>query len=90
MNSPELAAILLAGGRYRVGPLVGAYLDTLHRGGELHAPDPGASFTMLYGLVSEDMQIRVLLDEDAPSTNVINIHAATAVDRFLALSTPRK
>lgn len=86
MTSSELAQVLLAGGRYTVGPLVEDYLAQLHATGALHAPDAATSFRLLYGLVIEDIQIRVLLGEAAPSAKAIRLHAAAAVDRFMVLS----
>jgi AcrR family transcriptional regulator len=86
MRSPELAAILLAGGRHRVGPLVESYLASLHEAGDLQAPDPAASFTMLYGLIMEDRQIRVLLGEEPSDAAATTSHATIAIDRFLTLS----
>ena len=86
MSSRPLATLLLAGGRNRVGPIVEQYLAELDQQGVLAAPDPAASFRLLYGLVIEDAQIQVLLGEPAPSTKAIRAHAAVAIDRFFRLS----
>jgi AcrR family transcriptional regulator len=85
MRSPRLAELLLRSGRHRIGPLVEGYLGELHAGGWIHAPDPPAAFRLLYGLVVQDTQIRVLLGERSPSSRTIRAHAAAAVDRFLRL-----
>jgi AcrR family transcriptional regulator len=86
MTSPELAALLLRSGRHRIGPLVERYLTRLAGSGYLDIPDAAAAFQLLYGLVIEDRQIRVLLGEPAPAPAEANAHALTAVDRFLRLT----
>lgn len=85
MSSPALAAILLESGRFRVGPIVEAYLGDLHEQGVIVAPDPAESFQLLYGLVMRDIQIRVLLGEDPPTERQIATAARSAIDRFFAL-----
>lgn len=85
MSSPELAEVLLANGRHRVGPIVESYLAGLDRQGRLPVADPGDAFRLLYGLVIQDTQIRVLLGEPAPSTEAILAQATAAVDRFLGV-----
>lgn len=86
MTSPELAEILLAQGRHRVGPVVEAYLARLAADGFLAIDDPADAFTLLYGLVVRDTQIRVLLGERPPSKRQIAARAELAVDRFLLLT----
>jgi AcrR family transcriptional regulator len=86
MTSPDLAALLLRSGRHRIGPLVERYLARLDDSGYLDIPDPGSAFQLLYGLVVEDRQIRVLLGESAPSPAAVAAHARLAIDRFLALT----
>ena len=88
MTSPDLAALLLRSGRHRIGPLVEQYLARLHDAGYLEIPDPAAAFQLLYGLVIEDRQIRVLLGEAPPTVADAATHAETAVDRFLRLTKP--
>ena len=85
MSSPELSQLLLASGRHRVGPLVEKYLGELGRDGIIRISDPAASFTLLYGLVVEDAQIRVLLGDDPPNLAALERHAAAAVQRFFVL-----
>jgi len=86
MGDPELAAVLLASGRHRVGPVVEQYLEQLHDQGRIDAPDPGNAFTLLYGLVMQDTQIRVLLGEATPSPAAARRHAEHAVEQFLLLT----
>lgn len=86
MTSPELAATLLQSGRHRVGPLVESYLATLAEAGYLKVTNPADSFTLLYGLVIRDTQIRVLLGEKPPSSVERTKRARAAVDQFLELS----
>ena len=89
MTSPELASLLLASGRHRIGPVVEQYLHRLHLAGDLDVPDPAAAFELLYGLVVQDTQIRVLLGEPPPTAAAIRRRAETAVERFVQLcSTP--
>ncbi len=84
MSSPALAAELLAGGRHRIGPVVAAYLDDLHAAGLSPHPDGERAFSLLYGLVVRDTQIRVLLGEEPPSARAVSARARDAVRRFLA------
>lgn len=88
MSSPELAQILLRSGRHRIGPLVEEYLTRLHDEGVVHIPDPPAAFGVLYGLVIQDHQIRVLLGESAPTSAAIQRSSELAVDRFFVLFPP--
>ena len=76
MSNPDLAAVLLESGRHRIGPLVERYLADLSRSGRL----------VLYGLVMQDTQIRVLLGEPPPSASVVAERAEVAVERFLTLA----
>ena len=85
MTNPELAALLLEGGRHRVGPLVESYLSRLDGDGLLTVSDPAAAFMLLYGLTVQDTQIRVLLGEDPPTAPEIRARAVTAVDAFLSI-----
>jgi AcrR family transcriptional regulator len=89
-RSGELAAVLLAQGRHRTGPIVEAYLARLAADGHLHIDDPADAFQLLYGLVVQDLQIRVLLGEPPPPPAALAAHARTAVHRFLALTTTDK
>ncbi len=86
MNSPALAAILLEHGRFRVGPIVENYLARLHDDGVIAAPRPDESFQLFYGLIMQDVQIRVLLGEAPPSKERIVDCARAGVDRFWKLS----
>ncbi len=86
MTTPALAEILLTSGRHRVGPIVEAYLERLHQQGVIQIDSSGEAFELLYGLVMQDTQIRVLLGERPPSKTTIAKRAATAVDRFLQLT----
>ena len=85
MTSPELAEVLLAGGRHTVGPLVEELLAALDERGDIAVPDPATAFQVLYGLVVRDRQIRVLLGEDPPPPATIRREAGAAVDQFLTL-----
>jgi AcrR family transcriptional regulator len=82
----ELAAVLLAEGRHRTGPIVEAYLARLAAEGRIRVDDPAEAFQLLYGLVVRDLQIRVLLGEAPPDRAAIAAQARTAVDRFLSLT----
>jgi AcrR family transcriptional regulator len=85
-GSGELAAVLLAQGRHRTGPIVEDYLARLAADGHLHIDDPADAFQLLYGLVVRDLQIRVLLGEPPPPPAALAAHAQTAVERFLTLT----
>jgi AefR-like transcriptional repressor, C-terminal domain len=78
--------VLLAQGRHRTGPLVEAYLARLAAAGRLRVDDPAEAFRLLYGLVVQDLQIRVLLGEPPPGRAALADQARAAVDRFLALT----
>jgi AefR-like transcriptional repressor, C-terminal domain len=82
----ELAAVLLAQGRHRTGPIVEAYLARLAEAGVLDVDDPAEAFQLLYGMVVRDLQIRVLLGEPPPAPEALAAQARTAVERFLALT----
>lgn len=86
MTSPDLADVLLAHGRHRVGPLVETYLARLADNGYLVITDPVEAFELLYGLVIRDTQIRVLLGEPPPTEKAIKSQAGEAVGRFLQLT----
>jgi AcrR family transcriptional regulator len=88
MASPALAEVLLRSGRHRIGPLVERYLARLDATGHLRIPDPPAAFRVLYGLVVQDTQIRVLLGEPPPSPAAIATHAKAAIDKFMRLFAP--
>ncbi|MFW2335372.1 TetR/AcrR family transcriptional regulator, partial [Ilumatobacter sp.] len=88
LTSRDLATVLLANGRHRVGPLVETYLGRLAERGEIVIDDPGSAFQLLYGLAIKDIQIRVLLGEPAPPIADLAVHASQAVDRFLTLTRP--
>jgi hypothetical protein len=85
MSSPELARIMLASGRYRIGPIVEEYLGRLHCAGIIDAPDPSEAFRTLYGLVVRDAQIVLLLGGSAPSRRQAKTHAKVAVEQFMTL-----
>jgi len=85
----ELAAVLLAQGRHRTGPIVEAYLARLAAEGHLGIDDPADAFQLLYGLVIKDLQIRVLLGEPPPAPDALAEQARVAVERFLALTAGR-
>lgn len=88
MTAPDLATILLASGRHRVGPIVEEYLARLDEQGVIAVDDPADAFTLLYGLAVRDVQIRVLLGEDQPPQEEIVARATAAVDAFLRLTAP--
>ena len=86
----ELAAVLLAQGRHRTGPIVEDYLARLAAAGHLRIDDPAAAFQLLYGLVIQDLQIRVLLGEPPPRPSALAEQARVAVGRFLTLTATPK
>lgn len=88
MSSPALAAVLRAAGRQRAGGLVSGYLARLHAGGVIDAPDAGAAFRLLFGLVVQDTQIGVLLGGPVPAPDERAAQAREAVARFMALVAP--
>ena len=81
----ELAVVLLAEGRHRTGPIVEAYLARLAAADRLRIDDPADAFQLLYGLVIQDLQIRVLLGEPPPPPEALAARARTAVERFLTI-----
>lgn len=82
MVSPPLAKLLLASGRYRIGPMIEAYLARLARLGVLATDDCAEAFRVFYGLVIQDSQIRVLLGEPAPGADEIELQAQRAAKRL--------
>lgn len=85
MPSPELAVLLLQGGRHRIGPLVEQYLAKVDATTQYTISDPPSAFMLLYGLAVQDTQIRVLLGEVPPSQDQIREQAALAVSRFFSI-----
>jgi AcrR family transcriptional regulator len=85
MSSPILAALLLAEGRHRTGPLVEGYLAQLNEAGVLMISDPANAFRVFYGLVIQDTQIRSLLGDRALSSTERSKRAKAAIDQFVAL-----
>jgi len=86
MSSPKLATLLLENGRYLAGPIAEDYLDKLANEGQLTIKDSGIAFQLLYGLVIQDLQIRVLLGETSPTDKVLKLHAQHAIENFWTLS----
>jgi hypothetical protein len=84
-----LATVLLAQGRHRTGPIVEAYLARLAAEEHLGIDDPADAFRLLYGLVIQDLRIRVLLGEPPPGRDALAEQARVAVERFLALTAGR-
>lgn len=86
MGDPDLAALLLASGRHRVGPLVETYLSRLAGAGRLRLSVPAdEAFALLYGLTVQDLQIRALLGDDLPTADELTARATVAVERFVRL-----
>ncbi len=89
IGSPELAEVLRAEGRLRIGPLVARYLADRHAAGDLHCTEPEKCFTVLYGLVVRDLQIGLLLGADPPGGDALQARAEEAVELFLRLHSTR-
>lgn len=88
MTSPALAAELLRHGRHTTGPLIERYLAELQREGVITIDSSADAFTLFYGLIIQDRQIRALLGEPSPSAAQRRLAARTAVQRFLLLMAP--
>ncbi|MCA9835636.1 MAG: TetR/AcrR family transcriptional regulator [Trueperaceae bacterium] len=86
MTSVDLAAILLKHGRHATGSIVENYLERLAEQGYLKISSPESAFQLLYGLILQDWQIRVLLGETPPSEDLLSQHAERAVDLFFSLA----
>jgi AcrR family transcriptional regulator len=85
MSSPDLALLLLQQGRYRVSPIVEAYLRQLQESKVLRRNCCSDQFTLLYGLVIRDTQIRLLLGDAVPVKVDLQRQAHSGVEHFLAL-----
>jgi AcrR family transcriptional regulator len=88
MSSPALAELLLAQGRYAVGPVVEEYLARQTAAGRLAVDDPADAFRLLYGMIVRDSQILALLGEPPPGPERLAAQAASAVTDFLTLVRP--
>lgn len=84
-DRPETAKVLLQHGRLATGALVEQYLADCDARGLLPVPDPPAAFRLLYGLLVQDLQIRVLLGDQPPDPAEIGARSEVAVRRFLVL-----
>lgn len=84
-QSSELADILLKTGRLRVGAIVEDYLETLLSRNGKEDCNAQYAFTILYGLIVRDTQIRVLLSEKTPGKKRLNDQARQGVDHFFDL-----
>lgn len=85
MAAPELASVLLQHGRHTAGPIVERYLKNCAEDGKLTITDPARAFQLLYGLIVQDWQIRVLLGENPPTEEDLTSHAERAVCAFVKL-----
>ncbi len=85
MAAPELARVLLEHGRYTAGPIIEAYLESLAKQNYLNTDNISESFEVLYGLIIQDLQIRVLLGENPPEDNTRQNHSRLAIEKFLKL-----
>ncbi len=82
-NDPELASVLLQYGRKSVGPLIENYLCEKRSSGELVFEDTQQAFSIFYGMIMQDDQIRLILsDEDAQVANP-KLRAKLATQVFL-------
>jgi AcrR family transcriptional regulator len=88
MSSPALAAELLRHGRHTTGPLIERYLAELDRKGVITIASPADAFTLFYGLIIQDRQIRALLGETPPTSAQRRRAARAAVQHFLTLTEP--
>ncbi len=70
-----------------MGPIVERFLADAAEAGRIDlALPPDEAFELLYGLVVQDTQIRVLLGEEPPSGDEIADRARRAVARFVRLA----
>lgn len=88
MTDPGLGDVVRQHGRHRVGPVVQSYLAEQHLRGCLAVPEPPAAFGLLYGLIVQDTQIRVLLGEDPPDARAVRHQAVNGVSAFLLAHGP--
>lgn len=86
MSSPDLARSLLDSGRHRVGPIIEEYLAQLHDEGLITVDSTADAFSLLYGLIVQDTQIRVLLGDDGLTSTQIEARATAAVAAFMELT----
>lgn len=88
MTDHRLGDVLRQHGRYRVGTVVQGYLAEQQGRGRLAVPEPSAAFGLLYGLIVQDTQIRVLLGEDPPDARAVRQQAIRGVEAFLLIHGP--
>lgn len=86
--SPDLAAVLQAEGRLRIGALVAQYLAERDAAGDLRCPDPEGAFTVLHGLIVRDLHIGLLLGARRPGEVDLQARAEEGVDMFLRFYGP--
>jgi AcrR family transcriptional regulator len=92
----DLGRIVLANGRFAIGERLKPLLEAGRAVGLLSFDDTETAFRTFFGLAGRDVQIRLLLGDDALKLNEDDIarDAARATDQFLKLygvskSTPR-
>ncbi|MFD0938822.1 TetR/AcrR family transcriptional regulator C-terminal domain-containing protein, partial [Methylobacterium trifolii] len=81
-----LGGIVLANGRFAVGERLKPVLEAGRAAGLLAFDDPEAAFRTFFGLVSRDVQIRLLLGDPLDfDPDEIERDAARAAEQFLKL-----
>jgi AcrR family transcriptional regulator len=85
-HHPAFAHILVARGRATTGPLVAAWLDRKRQEGVLAFDNAMEAFDIFIGLLTRDLQMRVLLGvEPPPEAEFIAARARQAADLFMRL-----
>lgn len=82
----HLGRIVLANGRFAIGDRLKPLLVAARDAGLLDFDDAEDAFRTFFGLVGRDVQVRLLLGDDAkPQPSTIAADARCAVDQFLTL-----
>ncbi|MBK9102097.1 MAG: TetR/AcrR family transcriptional regulator C-terminal domain-containing protein [Austwickia sp.] len=87
ISSPRLAHELTAFGPQRIGAVAAAYFDRLTESGIVFSARGEALFSLFFGLVVQDAQIRALLGAPRPDEAALADQAKKGVDHFLHVAT---
>lgn len=85
VTSPELGRHALRLEQEKVDPVIDSYMAQLTGHSNYLIPDIGSAHRMFRSMVTSDLELRILLGQEAPTENELRARADTGVSRFLSL-----